>query len=209
MRGTATMSGPGAASTAPVLAEPWRRSDVPKHMSREGVCAVGGCGGSIKCRRLCNRHYIRMRIYGNPLGGGSFLQSTEGVCEVIDCDRAIVAKRLCGRHYQRLTIHGDATAGEPLRIVGDDRARFMAKVDQSGDCWLWTAHVNADGYGVFRFDGQMGGAHRFAWRLLVGEVPDGMELDHLCRVRHCVNPAHMEVVTHAENVRRSARWSAA
>lgn len=182
---------------------------MPKHMSRDGVCAVGGCGLPIRSRRLCNRHYIRMRLYGHPMGGGTFLQSTDGECEADGCHRPIDCKRLCKRHYQRLRIHGDPHAGEPLRIVGDDRARFMAKVDQSGDCWLWTAHVNADGYGVFRFDGQMGGAHRFAYRLLVGPIPEGMELDHLCRTRHCVNPAHMEVVTHAENVRRSARWPAA
>lgn len=133
-----------------------------------------------------------------------------GVCSVDGCDRPDLARGLCRRHYQRMKAYGDPTAGGPLRIVGNDRARFMAKVDQGaeGGCWLWTAHRNADGYGVFRFDGQMGGAHRFAYRLLVGPVPDGMELDHLCRMRHCVNPEHMEIVTHAENVRRSERWPA-
>jgi hypothetical protein len=68
-----------------------------------------------------------------------------------------------------------------------------------GPCWLWTSGRNADGYASF---GQNGTAHRWIWIEINGPVPDGLELDHLCRVRHCVNPAHLEPVTHLENIRR-------
>ena len=175
----------------------------------KGTCSVDKCEAVVVARGWCSKHYTRWKKHGDPHNAGPIVQSRAGVCEVEHCGNPIDARRMCRRHYQKWKKHGDPLGGEPPRIVGDDRARFMAKVDQSGDCWLWTAHVNADGYGVFRFDGQMGGAHRFAYRLLVGPIHEGMELDHLCRTRHCVNPAHMEVVTHAENVRRSARWSVA
>lgn len=81
--------------------------------------------------------------------------------------------------------------------------RFWPKVDKSGDCWLWTASKR-NGYGQLGLwkEGRVEYAHRIAYELLVGPIPDGLVIDHLCRVRHCVNPAHMELVTRGENVRR-------
>lgn len=74
-----------------------------------------------------------------------------------------------------------------------------------GPCWLWTGATTV-GYGRFRGSG----VHRMAYEELVGPIPDGLVMDHLCRVRHCVNPAHLEPVTLAENVRRglSGRYQA-
>lgn len=80
--------------------------------------------------------------------------------------------------------------------------RFWQKVDRSGDCWLWTAGRTPEGYGKFWLGGKTVLAHRVAYTLEHGPIPDRLHLDHLCRVRHCVNPAHMEPVTHRENVLR-------
>lgn len=82
--------------------------------------------------------------------------------------------------------------------------RFWAKVDQTPDgrgCWLWLAATTA-GYGVIRDEGRMVGAHVVSYRINVGPIPEGLEIDHLCRVRTCVNPRHLEPVTHKENLRR-------
>ena len=82
--------------------------------------------------------------------------------------------------------------------------RFLAKIvaPSADECWQWTACTDSHGYGHFKVDGRGVGAHRFAYEYFVGPIPDGLELDHLCRVRNCVNPAHLEAVTHAENIRR-------
>lgn len=63
--------------------------------------------------------------------------------------------------------------------------------------------MHKDGYGSFWWRGKSHAAHRVAYQLQVGDIPDGMEIDHLCRTRHCVNPLHMEAVTHLENCRRA------
>lgn len=93
-------------------------------------------------------------------------------------------------------------------------ARFWPKVQKTPTCWIWTAGTTKDGYGRIYLGGGRGAkrsvAHRVAYELLVGSVPDGMVLDHLCRVTSCVNPDHLEVVTVRENTRRGTNaWATA
>lgn len=80
--------------------------------------------------------------------------------------------------------------------------RFWAKVKKTEFCWLWLAAKNGDGYGRFAWRGKNRHAHRLAYELLRGAIPQGMELDHVCRNRACVNPNHLEPVTHHANVLR-------
>lgn len=80
---------------------------------------------------------------------------------------------------------------------------FYRHVSKTDTCWLWTGSINGNGYGLFGSSKKFGPmAHRVSYQLSGKIIPDGMVLDHLCRVRLCVNPDHLEVVTHRENCMR-------
>lgn len=97
-----------------------------------------------------------------------------------------------------------------------DTARFMSYVSKGapGECWIWNGTLRPDNYGRFKFRGRRMGAHNWAYEYFVGPIPEGMTIDHkchkkelcqlgnLCPHRRCVNPDHLEPMSHAENVRR-------
>jgi hypothetical protein len=101
-------------------------------------------------------------------------------------------------------------SSKPGRKGLDPEARFWPKVDRQTEdaCWNWTAAVFRGGYGLFRKDGRNHLAHRFAYELAKGSIPEGLHLDHLCRNRACVNPAHLEPVTNRVNALRGESFSA-
>jgi hypothetical protein len=142
----------------------------------------------------------------------------KGTCSFDGCEEPIrnVTRGWCNKHYKSWQKYGD-----PLRATRQLWStrrvplaeRFWAKVDKTGGCWLWTGTVAPNGYGRISMGSKYPGAHRVAYELLVGPIPVGTELDHLCRVRLCVKvvadeqgPAHLEAVTHAENIRRGVGW---
>lgn len=127
------------------------------------------------------------------------------LCSVYACTDPHNSRGWCRFHYQRWRKYGDPLGGPPRRVFGDDARRFWAKVDASGSCWMWTASTNGGGYGGFTIRGTRTGAHRYAYERMVGPIPEGMDLDHLCRNRRCVRPSHLEPVTRSENVARGWR----
>jgi hypothetical protein len=81
--------------------------------------------------------------------------------------------------------------------------RLMEKIELgTSGCWLWTGAINRHGYGNVGINGRTWSAHRAAYVAFVGPIPVGLQLDHLCRVRRCINPTHLEPVTSRENTLR-------
>ncbi len=120
------------------------------------------------------------------------------VCSLEGCDGPTYARTWCKQHYFRWHNSGSP---HPRRVPTVEE-RFWAKVDTSAlsGCWQWTGSLIWHGYGHFSITRKKAtGAHRYAYELLVGPIPDGLEIDHLCRNRGCVNPLHLEAVTATTN----------
>ena len=82
-------------------------------------------------------------------------------------------------------------------------SRFWSRVDRTtGDCWIWTGSKTSAGYGNLAIQQRWHYAHRLSYELVIGPIPEGLVIDHLCRVRHCVNPDHLEPVTNRVNIAR-------
>ena len=114
------------------------------------------------------------------------------ICYVPRCGSSHSAKGLCNKHYLRMRTHGTL-----ISLAERLFWQYIEKKDQLG-CWPWSGPTREGRYGVI---GQRY-AHRFAYELLVGPIPRDLEIDHLCRNRLCVNPDHLEPVTHRENILR-------
>lgn len=153
-------------------------------------------------------HYARWRTYGDPQHQTRRYVKQGEKCEVEDCGDAPKTLGLCNKHYKRALRHGETT--------GPRHRRFWAQVNRHGEdeCWEWTGRRQSNGYGNFGMNGTRL-VHRIAYQWLVGPIPDGLVLDHLCHTRdpecadndqcshrRCCNPAHLEPVTRRENIAR-------
>lgn len=146
---------------------------------------------------------MRLGLIARGEDRGNVVSGME-TCSIEGCDQPSRTRGWCSRHYQRWYNHGNPLAvkdntGKPVL------ERFMEKVDvdDASGCWLWTATTNRKGYGMFWPTSASVSAHRWAYAHFVGPIPDGLQIDHLCRVRHCVNPEHLVPVTARENQQRS------
>lgn len=131
----------------------------------------------------------------------------DGICTKLGqgCGGQYTARGLCHRHYRAALRSGEiqsqrGTPTERFWAKGDKHGPISTYRPDLGPCWLWTGSLDGGGYG--RFDRQQ--AHRFAYEEQVGPIAEGLQGDHLCRVRRCVRPSHLQPVTHAENLRRGA-----
>jgi hypothetical protein len=128
---------------------------------------------------------------------------TELICSIDGCMERQYGRTLCRSHYERER-HAKRLAHLPRqRLVGVapfERILRRTRVDAAG-CWVWQASMQG-GYGRLNMHGRKVFAHRLAWECRFGPVPDGLELDHLCRNKACCNPDHLEPVTHTANVGR-------
>ena len=141
-------------------------------------------------------------------------QLTEGmkmkmkICSFPDCGRKHKGRGYCESHLRHLR------EGKPLRVISTlghwhphapvaERLERLSQRD--GDCLIWVGRIDRGGYGALKINGKYMKAHRASYVLAHGMIPEGLVIDHLCRVRACINPDHLEAVTGLENTRRGIR----
>lgn len=134
---------------------------------------------------------------------------TERICSVDGCERPHYSRKLCEPHYARWRRYGHPRVAQPLGPRKRRGAGFWSQVRDDGGCWIWVGSIANTGYGQWKDNGRPMSAHRWAYEFMVGPVPDGLQLDHLCRNRACVNPWHLEPVTIRVNLLRGDTLAAA
>ena len=119
-------------------------------------------------------------------------------CSIPACPNFAFARGWCKTHYSRWRSGRSLDTPIRLRVNGSIEEQFWARVEKTDTCWLWRGSIKPNGYG--RLDGEY--AHRLSYKLAFGTITEGLQLDHLCRVRHCVRPDHLEPVTLQVNLER-------
>jgi hypothetical protein len=128
------------------------------------------------------------------------------LCEVTGCTNKHLAKGMCRAHYLRMYKNGSLDVQVLRGVPAMERLLSKCRITKQG-CWEYCGRLTVKGYAHVRSgDGGMRFAHRIAYAQKYGPVPEGMELDHVCRNRACFNPEHLQVVTHSENMRRAAPY---
>lgn len=147
-------------------------------------------------------------------------------CTAEDCSRKPRARGLCTMHHQRWRKSADRAFLPPPPLMNPPRTRserFYSKIAETDDqgCMLWGTKTDRGGYGQFWDKGTMRSAHRVAYEIANGPIPEGSDLDHRCHTddascaggvtckhRRCVNVAHLEPVSKAENALRGRSFAA-
>lgn len=123
------------------------------------------------------------------------MATKDSTCAIHECERASKKRGWCNMHYQRWRLTGDPL-GSTARTPEE---RFWAKVNKTDKCWIWTAHRDSKGYGRFSPAGRPDYAHRISYEMAYGGIPEGMQVDHECHNRACVNPSHIRLTTSKQN----------
>lgn len=166
------------------------------------ACSIEDCTRPAKARTWCGTHYARWA----RLGTVELTPYVTPPCSVETCDRLSYSNGMCMTHYQRMTRIGRTELVAPPTLA--ERLAAGHAVDDAG-CWIWQGAPGKNGYGRMSIGDRLQYVHRLSYEHHVGPIPDGLTIDHLCRVRMCINPEHLEPVTFAENTRRenAVRWA--
>lgn len=167
------------------------------------ICIIDDCEKKVIAREMCSTHYQRWLHHGDPSVKLTNHGEVDG-CSVEGCENPHQAKGFCDMHYRRWKAFGDPLEQRVLYGEGKE-ARLLEKrnIDENG-CWRFTGYVEPRGYAKIWDEDirEKQYAHIVAYELWIGPIPEGLQIDHLCRVRDCFNPDHLEAVTHRENLLR-------
>jgi hypothetical protein len=179
-------------------------------------CSVEVCNRAAVAKGYCQAHFLwsKTNDWAVPTHSiASRAPRTYGdvQCSVSGCERVIDARGLCKSHYVWSKRHGWEVPAHALKSFTKSESpekaiQLRVEIDTATGCFNWTGYKQPDGYGQIAVNGQVMMAHRFAWQMQFGKVPAGLEVNHTCLNRSCINVQHLEVITHDENIAYSVAF---
>lgn len=164
-------------------------------------CNVPSCSKKIHSRNMCQAHYRMWMKYGDPLKRFERVTPTKCLVDKCDAKPALKSAGYCANHYYRRHKYGSPTAPARNDVKTADYIKAALSITHQ-DCVLWTRQKTKEGYGVARFNGKYGAAHRFVCELSNGEPPTpNHQAAHSCGNPSCYNPNHLRWLTPLQNTR--------
>jgi hypothetical protein len=159
------------------------------------TCSIEDCGKTARARGLCGTHYARWQ----RLGQTELTPYVTPTCSADGCGVLSSSNGLCSLHDQRMRRFGRT---DLLVRPSLTHRLAAASVPSEDGCLIWQGRPGKNGYGRISVNNRVFYVHRVSYETHVGPIPEGLTIDHLCRIRMCIEPTHLEPVTLAENTRR-------